>query len=100
MPPLTFVCAVHPQEAVCVAFPAVLVVHGIHRGSFTYRFEYPFCLIQELDCVRILTSVSMEVLQILPEFIYKSRDLRSYKEPASQLMLATTDENYETVTGV
>ena len=58
------------KNAVIIAYQSLLLIIGINGESNIYSYDPAIFLIQEMDCVRIITHYLHEVIQKIPKSVF------------------------------
>lgn len=59
------------SQAVVAQWDDTMCVYGSKGGVFEYQYDGPFHLIQEVDCVRVVSELTHELLQKVPYVVEK-----------------------------
>lgn len=74
-------------DAVIIAYPSLLLVLSIAGDLNMYSYDSAIFLIPEMDCVRVLTNNSHEMIQKVPKSVNNIFAINS-QEPSSWLFEA------------
>lgn len=75
-------------EAVICNWDNVMVILSKSGKSITYSYDYPIHLIPEMDCVRVISGLTHELIQKVPAVVQKIFRINSV-EPGSYLLEAS-----------
>lgn len=89
MPDIGYRCG---SEAVAGCWDENIVIIGRNDDSINYFYEMPVKLIPEIDCVRVLSSYTTEIIQPVPKVILETYRLNS-TSPGSYLLEASKQFN-------
>ncbi|XP_063827549.1 vacuolar protein sorting-associated protein 16 homolog [Ostrinia nubilalis] len=76
------------SQAIIAHWDDVLCVYGFNGKSVSYPYDGPFHIIQEMDCVRIISEMSHELVQRVPVEVDKIFRINS-TAPGSYLVEAS-----------